>query len=150
MGKLSELLQDDVRRAELIADLAEMVEEHVADRTGFRGITLRTGLAAVRRKLPDAIPRTVTRLLPDFLAALEPLYARARAANGAEFARFLKKDPTLVAETMLGIADARVERSTHAGLKSFYARFRGTAEQEAEEIVPGLADVLARHLRGDA
>ena len=111
MGKLSELLQDASRRDELIADLVEMVEEYVADRGGFRGITLRTGLAAVKRKLPDAIPRTVTRLLPEFLAALEPLHDRARARDGADF-----------------------------------ARFRSTAEHEAEEIVPGLADVLGRHL----
>ena len=146
MGKLTELLQDTARRDELIADLAEMVEEYVSDRGGFRGITLRTGLAAVKRKLPDAIPRTVTRLLPEFLAALEPLHDRAKARNGEDFARFLKKDRTLVAETMMGIADTRVERSTNAGVKGFYARFRSTAEHEAEEIVPGLADVLARHL----
>lgn len=146
MGKLNQILLDDARREELIADLAEMVEEYVADRSGFRGITLRTGLAAVRRKLPDAIPRTVTRLLPDFLAALEPLYEQSKARNGSDFARFLKREPALVGETMMGIADARVERSTHPALKSFYARFRSTAEHEAEELVPGLADVLARHL----
>jgi len=146
MGKLVGLLQDEARREELIADFAEMVEEHVADRGGLRGMTLRAGMAAIRRKLPDAIPRTITRLLPEFLAALEPLHAQSKAASGTEFARFLKKDPARVAETMLGIADARVERSTNAGLKSFYARFRSTAENEAEEIVPGLADVLARHL----
>ena len=146
MGKLTEVLSDDARREELIADLTEMVEEYVAERSGFRGITLRTGLAAVRRKLPDAIPRTITRLLPDFLAALDPLHAQSKARNGADFARFLKNDPALVGETMMGIADARVQRSTNPALKAFYARFRRTAEHEAEEIVPGIADVLARHL----
>ena len=104
------------------------------------------GLAAVHRKLPDAIPRTVTRLLPEFVGALEPLHARSRAADGAAFARFLKQDRTLVAETLMGIADARVERSTNAALKAFYARFRSTAEHEAEDLIPGVADVLARHL----
>jgi hypothetical protein len=146
MGKLTGLLQDDARREALIADFVEMVEEHVADRGGLRGMTLRAGLSAVQRKLPDAIPRTITRLLPEFLEALEPLRAQSKAASGAEFARHLKRDPERVAEAMLGIADARVERSTNAGLKKFYARFRSTAENEAEEIVPGLADVLARHL----
>jgi len=146
MAKLSELLLDDARRAALIADFTELVENHVAHRSGFRGITLRTGLAAVRRKLPDAIPRTVTRLLPDFLAALEPLREQSKAGNGPDFARFLKSDPALVGETMMGIADARVERSTNAALKAFYARFRSTAEHEAEALVPGLAEALARHL----
>jgi hypothetical protein len=146
MGKLTALLQDAPRREELIADFTEMVEAHVADRGGLRGMTLRAGLGAVRSKLPDAIPRTITRLLPEFLEALEPLHAQSKAASGDAFARFLKRDPERVAETMLGIADARVERSTNAALKKFYARFRSTAESEAEEIVPGLADVLARHL----
>jgi hypothetical protein len=146
MGKLSELLQDDARRVELIADLVAMVERHAAQRTGLRGITLRTGLAAVRRKLPDAVPRTVTRLLPDLVGALEPLQAQSKSATPAEFATFLKRDRTLVAETLMGIADARVERSTNAALKSFYARFRSTAEHEAEDLIPALADALARHL----
>ena len=146
MAKPSELLLEESRRAALISDVTGLVERHVAQRSGFRGITLRTGLAAVRRKLPDAIPRSVTRLLPELLNALDPLYAQSRARNGADFARFLKDDPTRVAEAMLGVADARVERSTNPALKSFYARFRGTAEHEAEGLVPGLADVLARHL----
>jgi len=146
MAKLTALLLDDSRRDALIAEFTRVVEEHVAHRPGFRGMTLRTGLAAVRRKLPDAIPRTVTRLLPDFLTALEPLQEQAKAGNGRDFARFLKREPALVGEAMMGIADARVERSTNPALKAFYARFRSTAEHEAEELVPGLADVLARHL----
>jgi len=134
------------RREALIADLVALVERHARQRSGWRGVTLRAGLAAVRRRLPDAIARTVTRLLPEFVGALEPLHARSRAADGAAFARFLKQDRTLVAETLMGIADARVERSTNAALKAFYARFRGTAEDEAEDLIPGVADVLARHL----
>jgi len=145
MAKLTALLEES-RRATLIADVVELVERHVAQRPGFRGVTLRTGLAAVRRKLPDAIPRTVTRLLPDVVAALEPLHVRAKTRNGSDFAAFLKRERTLVAETLLGIADARVGRSTNIALKSFYARFRSTAEHEAEALVPGLAEVLARHL----
>jgi hypothetical protein len=90
-------------------------------------MTLRAGLAAVHRKLPDAIPRTIARLLPDLAAALG------------------QGQPLTVA-TLMGIADARVERSSHAAVKSFYATFRGTAEREAEDIVPKLAGVLAKHL----
>jgi hypothetical protein len=145
MAKLTSLL-DDARRDALIADVVAAVERHVERRKGLRGATLRAGMSWVRGKLPDAIPRTVTRLLPEFLAALEPLHARSQARNGQDFAEFLKREPAVVAEAMLGIADARVARSTNAGLKSFYARFRGTAENEAEGLVPALADVLARHL----
>jgi hypothetical protein len=146
MTTLAEVLLADATRDRLIADLVALVEDHVAHRSGLRGVTLRAGMAAVRRKLPDAIPRTVTRLLPDLVAALEPLHARARARSGADFARALKKDKAAVAETLMGIADARVERSTNTALKAFYARFRGTAEHEAEDLIPGLADVLAKHL----
>jgi hypothetical protein len=39
-----------------------------------------------------------------------------------------------------------VARSSTAALKAFYARFRATAEHEAEDLVPALADALARHL----
>jgi hypothetical protein len=146
MATLTALLLDDSKREALIRELTGMVEAHVAARSGLRGMTLRAGLAAVRRKLPDAIPRSVTRLLPDLLQALEPLYASSRAKSGRDFAKFMKRDPALVAETLLGVADARVDRSTNPGLKSFYARFRGTAEHEAEALIPGLAEVLGKHL----
>ena len=145
MAKLSSLL-DDARRGALIADVVALVERHARQRKGLRGVTLRAGLAWVHRRLPDAIPRTVTQLLPELLAALQPLHEQSRARNGADFARYLKKDPAVVGETLMGIADARVERSTNAALKAFYARFRSTAEHEAEELTPGLAEVLARHL----
>ena len=145
MGKLTALLENS-RRDALISDVVDLVESHVAQRSGVRGVALRAAMAAVHRLLPDAIPRTVTRLLPDLVAALGPLHERSRAANGADFARFLKRDKAQVAEAMLGIADARVEHSTNGALKAFYARFRSTAEHEAEGLVPALADVLARHM----
>jgi hypothetical protein len=146
MTTLADTLLAPARREALVADLAALVESHVAHRSGLRGVTLRAGMAAVRRKLPDAVPRTITRLLPDLVAALEPLHARNAARGGTGFARSLKQDKTAVAEALMGIADARVARSTHATVKSFYARFRATAEREAEELIPGLADVLAKHL----
>jgi hypothetical protein len=125
MAKLTALLEGP-RRDAVIADVVAMVECHVQQRSGLRGVTLRAGLAAAKRKLPDAIPRSVTRLLPELLAALD-------------------QGKPLAAATLMDIADARVERSTHAAVKSFYARFRKTAEHEAEDLVPALAEVLARH-----
>jgi hypothetical protein len=127
MTTLADLLLTPARRDALVADLVALVERHVHERSGLRGVTLRAGLAAVRRKLPDAIPRTVTRLLPDLAAALG-------------------EGKPLTVATIMGIADARVERSSHAAVKSFYARFRGTAEREAQAVVPELAEVLAKHL----
>ncbi len=145
MAKLTSLLEDP-RRAALIADVVAAVERYAGQRKGLRGVTLRAGLAWVRGKLPDAIPRTVTRLLPDLVAALEPLHEESKARNGADFARYLKKNPATVGETLMGIADARVERSTNTALKAFYARFRSTAEHEVEGLVPALADAIAKHL----
>ncbi|MGQ0586261.1 MAG: DUF6918 family protein [Gammaproteobacteria bacterium] len=145
MGKFTALL-DDSRREDLIADIVDVVEDHIAQRPGLRGVALRAAMGAVNRRLPDAIPRSVARLLPDFTAALEPLHARSRGAGGVEFARILKRDRAQVAEAVLAIADARVAASSNGALKAFYARFRGIAEHEAEALVPALADVLARHL----
>jgi len=145
MAKLSSLLEGP-RRDALIADVVAVVERHAGQRKGLRGVTLRAGLAWVHGKLPDAIPRTVTRLLPDLVAALEPLHEESKARNGADFARYLKQNLPVVGETLMSIADVRVERSSNAALKAFYARFRSTAEHEAEGLVPALADALAKHL----
>lgn len=146
MGKLTALLEDNSRREDLIADVVDVVEDHIAQRTGLRGIALRTAVATVQRKLPDAIPRSVARLLPAFTTALEPLHERSRNASGPEFAKVLKRERAKVADAVLAIADARVAASSNGVLKAFYARFRPTVEHEAEALVPALADVLAKHL----
>jgi hypothetical protein len=116
MTTLADTLLAPERREALTADIVAVVEGHIARRAGLRGVALRAAMAAVRRQLPDA------------------------------FARFLARDRAGAAEAMLAIADARVERSSNAALKAFYKGFRATAEHEAEDLVPGLADVLAKHL----
>jgi hypothetical protein len=145
MTTLADLLLAPPRRDALVADVVAVVEDHIARRAGLRGVALRAAMAAVRRQLPDAIPRTVTRLLPDFIAALEPMHRRS-GTDGADFARCLARDRAGAAGAMLAIADARVERSSNAALKAFYKGFRSTAEHEAEDLVPGLAEALAKHL----
>ena len=145
MAKLTSLLEGP-RRDALIEDVVALVERHAEQRKGLRGVTLRAGLAWVHRRLPDAIPRTVTQLLPELIEALQPLHEQSQARTGSDFARYLKKDPAVVGETLMSIADARVERSSNTALKAFYARFRSTAEHEVEGLVPALADALAKHL----
>lgn len=146
MGKLSALLEGS-RRDALVADVVTVVEHHITGRPGVRGVALRAAIAAVHRALPDAIPRTVGRLLPDFIADMEPWLESSGAADGREFARYLTRDRAKAAEAMLRVSDARVERSSNAALKAFYKRFRPTVEREAEGLVPALAEVLARHLK---
>ncbi len=58
----------------LVSDCVQLVENRVARRGGLRGITLKTGLAVIKAARPDIVQRAVRRLLPEFVASLEPLY----------------------------------------------------------------------------
>lgn len=146
MTTLADILLAPPRREALAADLVALVERHVAGRAGLGGVALRAGLGLVNRALPDAVPRAVDRLLPDLVAALEPLRARPDAAGGPGFARVVRREHARIAAALAKVADARAARSRNVALKALYARIRDMAVREGEALIPALADVLARHL----
>jgi hypothetical protein len=127
MTTLADVLLEPSRRNALVRDLVALAHRHVAQRSGLRGMTLRAGLAGFERLHPEAVAQAIERLLPELAVALD---------DGRP----------LTTATLMSVADARVARSRNPAVRSLYAKFRGIAKREAEEIVPGLAGVIAKHL----
>jgi hypothetical protein len=141
------------QRDAIVDDAVRLIETHVGSRGGLRGISLKTGLAMLKTAKPGILDRAVQRLLPDFLAALEPFHAEFRqsahqAAHRSadrDFSLFLQKRGPRVAAALLSVADTRVRQASH-GVQATYTRLRGSAESEVDAIVPALARLISAYL----
>jgi hypothetical protein len=146
MPTLSELLLDPKYRDTIIADCVNRVEARVANAPGLKGLGLKTGLAAIKKVKPDAVPRAVTRMLPEFAAALDPIYQRFSASGERDFSRYLKQHAAEAREALMAITDAKADATSHNALRSGYRRLRGTLAEELEAMLPELVKGLSARL----
>lgn len=149
MAALADIVLAPAKKDALMAECVGLAEDQVASRGGLRGLTVRAGLKMIKAARPDIMQRAVNRLLPEFLAALEPLYqeyASSVARQGQDFAAFLGGRPQAAVAALLGVADARVALNPNAAVKSIYARLRGGAEHEVGAALPRFAELLSRYL----
>jgi hypothetical protein len=147
MPSLADIVLTAHNKDALVGDCVQFTERHVAARGGLRGLAVKTGLSMLKAARPDVLPRAMRSLLPEFVAALDPLYQDYLAAGGrGNFASFLQRHSGQAVQAMLGVTDARAERAHNAAIKSVYARLRGGAESEVGAALPGFAQLLSEHL----
>ncbi|NKF23789.1 DUF6918 family protein [Solimonas marina] len=146
MKTLNDILWAPAQREAFAADLVKLVEQHVANTRGLRGIGLKTGLSLLKAAKPDLLDGALRRNAPQFIAALEPLYESFLNQPGGDFAVFLQKNTDDAREALLSVADRRVAASSNGGLKSAYKRMRGSAESEIEAAIPALGSLIRGYL----
>jgi hypothetical protein len=125
------------------SDLEALVDSEVADKKGASGLALRAGYAAVRKIGPTIVPRAVERLLPAFVAKLEPFW-QDHAGNGS-FAGYLSGRDGQVADALLGVTDERVAGTSNGAVKKVYASLRPSAHKHVVEALPRLGALIERH-----
>jgi hypothetical protein len=146
MPVLADIVLTAKNKDPLVASCVQLVETRVAGRGGLRGIALKTGLAMLKSARPDILPRAMQALLPDFVAALEPLYQDWLRAGSGDFAAFLQRHSARTVQALLGVTDARAARAHNAAIKGVYGRLRGGAEQEVEAALPQFAQLLSTYV----
>ncbi|MBI2384246.1 MAG: hypothetical protein HYV18_09280 [Gammaproteobacteria bacterium] len=146
MPTLADQLLAPHHRDEFVADCVKLVETQVSRLSGLRGMSLRTGLAMLKSARPDVLPRAVARLLPEFVQALEPLYQKFRCSTAGDFKAFMQRHAADAIDALLAVTDTRMGASQNAVAKSFYARFRHSAEAELEQALPALAGLMRIYL----
>lgn len=117
----------------------------IAEQVKHKGMTLRTTVGVVRRIKPDILERLVREIMPDFLAALEPLHADFQAGAGDDFCAHLSAHDDAVAEAAVQAGDRRADRIQNRAIRSAYDRVRGRAKTEIRPVVPALAVIIDRH-----
>lgn len=149
MKVLADILLASEQKKAVVADCVELIETHVASRSGLKGMALKTGLSMLKRAKPGILERATAYLLPEFIAALDPMYQECQQGRQPDFEAYLQKHAKQATQALLKVADRQVEESDSNTVKSTYARMRGGAEAEVLAVIPGLSRLLNTYLPRD-
>ena len=146
MPTLSDAFNGDAaKKAVVVDDCCTLIDEEVASRGGISGLALKAGYGAVKGIKPGFVKSVVGDLLPEFAAALEPLFQEALQSNRG-VAAHLDSNASRVADALLGITDEKAARSKNALVKSTYEKLRSGAKKNVEQAVPRLAKLVEKHV----
>lgn len=127
----------------LVADCARLMDEQVAAKNGISGLALKAAYSLVKGVDPGYISGAIHRLLPDALSALDPVWEEGIQAGDP--VQHLIQNRSRTADMLLGITDAKVEKTKNGAVRSSYGKFRKSVKGDVEEAVPGLAKILGTH-----
>jgi hypothetical protein len=144
MPNLKETLEDPAKKPKVVDDCVAVIDAEVGDKGGLSGLAIKAGYAAVKGIKPGFIKHAVSDLLPEFAAALDPIYAAAKA-KGAPVDSHFVANAGQVADALLAITDGKARKSTSGLVKGTYERLRGTAKKNVEAAVPRLGRLVAKH-----
>ncbi|NJN31950.1 MAG: hypothetical protein HC824_17150 [Synechococcales cyanobacterium RM1_1_8] len=137
---LSQTIQDPASIAE---DCAKLMDEQVATKKGISGMAMKATYGVVKGIGADYIPKALTKLLPETLTALDPIWAEG-LEKGDPVAH-LSENRDRAADTILSITDARIEKSSNGVITGVYGKMRKSVKDDIAAAVPGLAKILGEH-----
>ncbi len=144
MGKLTEALTAESKKSLVVDDCCKLIDEEVADKGGISGLAIKAGYGAVKGIKPGFVRNVVSDLLPEFAKALEPFHDEALAQNKPVAAHF-QANAARVADSLLGITDAKAKNAKSGVVKSTYEKLRPTAKKHVETAVPRLSKLIEKH-----
>ena len=127
-----------------IADGALLIDDEVARKKGMRGMALKAGFKAVKAVKPGVVSELLEKMLPGFAPAVDPHFAKGR--EHGDLRAYFTEHAEEIAQSMLGVTDARAERAKHRGLLKVYKSLRPMALKHTMEALPGVADLLVEHV----
>lgn len=146
MDTLANILSAPAHKGALVTGCVQLIESRIASRGGLKGMALKTGLSVLKSRKPGILERATAKLLPDFIAALNPLYDQCMSSGHGNFPLFLQLHAQRATQALLAVADHSVAASDSNSIKATYARLRGSAETEVLAAIPGLAKLIGQHL----
>ena len=141
---LSDKISDINTQVNLVADCAKLMDEQVAAKGGISGLALKAAYGVVKGVEPSYIPNAIHRLLPEALAALDPIWDEG--VQSGDPVEHLIQNRSRTADMLLNITDTKIERSKNGVVRSSYSKLRKSVKSDVEEAVPGLAKILGSHL----
>ncbi len=144
MPKLSEVLNDPARKADVVQDCLGIIDAEVADKSGLSGMAIKAGYKAVKGFKPGFVKNVVTDLLPQFADAMDPVFQEAIEKDRPVGAYFIEHS-SRVADSLLAITDAKAERSKNKIVRKTYQRLRSQAKKNVEAAVPRLGVVVEKY-----
>ncbi|MBF2077171.1 MAG: hypothetical protein IGR76_01270 [Synechococcales cyanobacterium T60_A2020_003] len=142
---LSDKVSDQAVQANLTADCVKLIDQQVAAKGGVSGFALKTAYGVVKGIGPDYIPGAIQRLLPEALAALEPMWDEG--VQSGDPVQYLSQNSEKTANMLLSVTDSRIERSNNGVVRTSYSKLRNSVKGDIEKAVPDLAKILGTHIQ---
>lgn len=142
---VSDALLDETRRPQAVSALTQVIDAEVADKSGLGGAAVRAGYAAAKKLGGDFVPSATDRLLPQFAAALDPLWA---TKGDTSFAAHLESRSEQAADALLAVTDAKADATSHTAAKKVYGALRGKAKEQVVAALPRLGATVERLVQG--
>ncbi len=143
---LPELLLDEQRRREVVADSERVLDEEVASKSGVTGLAIKGGFKVVK-KLDGGrmIPNAINDLLPDFCEAWEPHHAEYRGGDAESFEAYSHGREETLANALLAITDARAAHAENKVLKKVYAKLRPMGVKQIIAALPRVTRLVDKY-----
>lgn len=143
---LNNKISDQNTQIALVADCTKLIDEQVAAKTGISGLALKAAYGVVKGVEPSYVPGAIHRLLPEALAALDPIWDEG--VQSGDPIQHLTQNRSRTAEMLLSVTDAKIERAKNGVVRSSYNKLRKSVKNDVEEAIPGLAKILSTHVQG--
>lgn len=144
MPSLTDSLEEPEKKKAIIEDCIVLLDAEVADKGGLSGLAIKAGYSAVKGVRPGFIRQAVTDLVPDFAAALDPIWKDGKDAGKAT-PEYFAANSARVADALLAITDAKAKKAKSGLVKSTYDKLRNSAKKNVEQAVPRLGKMVEKH-----
>lgn len=142
---LTEGLNDPNKRASLVADCVTLIDEQVAAKGGMGGLAWKAAYGTVKGVNPGYIAGAIDRILPDILAALDPMWNEG--VQSGDPVGYLNQNSSRAADAVLSVTDTRIEKSNNGVVRGAYNKLRNSAKGEVETAIPALAKILDKYTK---
>jgi hypothetical protein len=133
-------------RAHVVAECVALVDGEVQTKSGLSGIAIKGAFAAVTKIKPGFIASVVDALLDEWVAKMEPYYARWRSGGQGSLGEFFAARSDDVAEDLLAVTDAKLGTTRYRAAASLYEKMRASAKKHVAVAVPKLGALVERHV----
>jgi hypothetical protein len=143
---LSDTLSNPATTQNLVADCVKLIDEQVAAKGGLSGLALKAAYGVVKGVEPSYISGAIQRLLPEALAALDPMWNEG--IQSGDPVQHLIQNSDRTADTLLSVTDHKIEKAKNGVVRASYSKLRTSVKGDVEAAVPGLAQILGTHVQG--
>lgn len=141
--QLTHKINDKVTYKSVAADCTQLIDQQVAAKSGLSGLALKAAYGVAKGIGADYIPGAVQRLLPEILAALDPMWTKG--VEQGDPVAYLSQNSDQAADVILSTTDARMEKKGGGIILSSYKKLRKSVKRDVAAAVPGLAQILGRY-----
>ena len=146
MQSLTDILNANGKRPQVIADVLTLIDQEVKNKKGVAGFAIKQAYKVVSKLGGGIIRQAVDKMLDRFVSALDPFYQSYLAGDQvAALSNFLSGQDNAVANALLGVTDQVRNGVDNKVLTKAYDSLRGSALKHVIDAVPAVGQLIQKH-----